>query len=241
MDSAVDHDKVLLGDPEVTLTYIRGERCADRLSVQKLAELKNEMPDLSSQSYIDALISISKGDEGKGQQLLKDIAAKGDAAGPFFIESQARLVDLAKSEKDLGSLREAWADSDSNAEGWTYVGRSLMDRYNQFKAWDQTIEVGFKMGESDPLDLPAARAFVVAAYRSGQTKMAMGYLQTYFGSSQDLAPSPDRLPANVDGFDEIVRDIRSDFDNGVVKRHPQRRPSAAMPTKLPAKKHRRSK
>jgi uncharacterized RDD family membrane protein YckC len=259
--STVEHDKVLLGDPEVTLTYLHGELCEGRLTDQKLVELKNEMPDLASQTFIDALISISKGDESKGRKLLKGIAAKGEDAGPFFIESQVRLMDLAKTEKELSALRETWVDSDSNADGWSFVGRHLMDRYNQFKAWDQTIEVGFKLGESDPLDTPAARAFVVAAYRSGQTKLAMGYLQTYFGASQDErnfethgeSINNERLPASVDGFDEVVRGIHSDLENGGVQRHPQRRPSGSvstavartvagrMPTKLPPKRRRGAK
>lgn len=246
---AVDHDKVLLGDPDVTLAYIRGETCAGRLNDKKLADLKNEMPDLSSQTYVDALIAFSQGNENNGRKLLWEIAAKGEEAGPFYVESQARLVELAKSEKELSALRDAWVDSDSNTEGWAYLGRRLMDRYNQLGVWDQTIEVGFKLGESDPLDLPSARAFIVAAYRSGQTKIAMGYLQTYFESKTHESESTDRLPASLDDdFDKISADIHSDFDNGIVQRHPQRLPqgqanatSTGLPAKLPPKRHRGSK
>jgi uncharacterized RDD family membrane protein YckC len=231
--ASVEHDSVLLGDPEVTMTYIRGETCADRMDETKLADLKQEMPDIFSQNYVDALIALGK-DAANGQKLLRDIVAKGDDGGPFVIESQAKLVELAKTEKELSPIREAWLDTEQSQDGWAFLGRKLMDRYNQFKAWDQTIELGFKMGESDPLDQQAARSFIVAAYRSGQTKMAMGYLQTYFSKpTEDISV---RQPASVDGFDEIAREIRTDFDNGTVQRSPR-----AMPTKLPPKLRGRGK
>jgi hypothetical protein len=215
--ASVDQDKVLLGDPEVTLAYIRGETCSARLNGDKLRELKNEMPDAASQNYVEALIALEDAPE-EGLKQLKGLSEKDDA---FTNEVRAKLVDLANSEKDLTSVREAWLDADSGEEGWMYVGRKLMARYNDFEAWDQTIEIGFKMGESDPLDQQAAKAFIVAAYRSGQTKMALGYLQTYFDKAQDEML---RAPANTDGFEEIAREIRSDFE------------VTGLPKKLPVKK-----
>jgi len=224
----VDHDHVLLGDPEVTLTYIRGETCAQRLTAEKLKDLKQEMPDAASQAYVEALAALEK-DAAEGTKQLKSIAEKDNA---FSNEAWVKLTELAKNEKDLTPVREAWADADSTADGWAYLGRRLMARYNDFKAWDQTIEIGFKMGEGEPLDQASAKSFIVAAYRSGQTKMALSYLQTYFDKAQEDSL---RAPASEDGFEEIAREIRTDFDNGVVQRKHDRAPQG-LPTKLPAKR-----
>lgn len=219
--ASVDQDKVLLGDPEVTLAYIRGETCSARLNGDKLRELKNEMPDAASQGYVEALIALEDAPE-EGLKQLQALSGKDDA---FTNEVRAKLVDLAQGEKDLTSVREAWLDADSGEEGWMYVGRKLMARYNDFEAWDQTIEIGFKMGESDPLDQQAAKSFIVAAYRSGQTKMALGYLQTYFDKAQDETL---RAPANTDGFEQIAREIRSDFEvSGLPKKLPVKRKTAS--------------
>lgn len=229
--ASVEHDHVLLGDPEVTISYVRGEQCASRLTEEKLADLKNDMPDLNSQNYIEALAALTKGDADVGRRLLSEITSKGEEAGPYYSEAQARLVDLASSTQEVSALREDWADGDQTSDGWAFVGRHLMAKYNQLKAYDQTIEVGFKLGETDPLDQSAARSFIVAAYRSGQTKMALGYLQTYFGPGTETA-SVDRLPASSDEFSEVVREMREDFS--VTSR--ARRTPSALPTRLPAKK-----
>ena len=219
--ASVDHDKVLLGDPDVTLAYIRGETCSARLTGAKLRDLKNEMPDASSQAYVEALIALERAPEVGARQLM-DIGLKETV---FANEARAKLIDLARSERELTPVREAWLDDDegseSHGDGWLYVGRKLMARYNDFKAWDQTVEVGFKMGEDGPLDQQAAKTFIVAAYRSGQTKMALSYLETYFEKAQDDVL---RAPASADGFEQIAREIQS--DTSAVK----------LPTRLPSKK-----
>ncbi len=223
--ASIANDKVLLGDPEVTLTYLRGEACADRLSEKRLAELKTDTPDLNSQNYIEALSQLVSGHEDKGAELLKAIAAKEET--PFFVEAESKLARIAKSEKELSAVRESWIDTDPESEGWAYLGRSLMDRYNEFKVWDQTIEIGFKISESENLDQNIVRPMIVAAYRSGQTKMATGYWQTYFkkDSVSASSASTDRSPASTDGFDEVVKEIEAELAAPVI------------PKKLPEKPH----
>jgi uncharacterized RDD family membrane protein YckC len=215
--ASVDHDQVLLGDPDVTLAYIRGETCSARLNGDKLRDLKNEMPDASSQGYVEALIALEDAPQ-EGVQQLRALSLKDDV---FTNEARAKLIDLARSEKELSEIREDWLDDEAGEEGWSYVGRKLMARYNELKAWDQTIEIGFKMGEGDPLDQQAAKQFIIAAYRSGQTKMALSYLQTYFEKSQEDSL---RAPASSDGFDQIAREIHADVL------------ASKVPTRLPAKK-----
>ena len=103
--------------------------------------------------------------------------------------------------------------------------------YNQFQAWDKTVEIGFKLGEGEMLDASAARAMVIASYRAGQPKVAAGYLETYFGAKTGDA----RQPASLDGFDEIANELRS--DSALMRHKPARNPdSVRLPTKLPPKR-----
>ncbi len=224
LSASVQNDKVLLGDPEVTLAYLRGEACSDRLDEKRIAELKAETPDIESQNYLEALLQLTRGQEEKGVSLLKVIATKDE--GPFFIEAEAKLARLAKSEKELSLIREEWSDADSNSEGWADLGRLLMERYNELAAWDQTIEIGFKISESEVLDQTSARPMVVAAYRSGQTKMAIGYWETYFKKDSNLADNAKaRLPASTNAFETVVKEIQAELLAPII------------PAKLPQKRH----
>ena len=242
--ASVVKDPVLLGDPEVTVSYLRGEACADRLSSKRLAQIKKDAPDSSTQAYLSALIELKKNEES-GRLAIAALAEDEDDAGPFITESRLKLVELSQSEKDLAAVREAWLDDDPRAEGWLQLGRILMEKYNSYKSWDQTIEIGFKIGESEQLNANLVRPIVVAAYRSGQLNMAAGYLQTYFKAAPSLE-SPGvletlRAPANVDGFDDVVKEIEADLNAPPVVsvRAPaqiQHAP-AKLPIALPAKRH----
>lgn len=237
--ASVEKDNVLLGDPAVTTAYLRGETCAERLTEERLADLKSDAPDTNSQAYIEALTLLAHGNETKGVELLKTISSKDES--PYAIEADLKLVTLAKSTKDLTPIRETWSDTDSSVEGWVTLGRALMERYNEFKAWDQTVELGFKIGENDAHDLSTVRPLIIAAYRSGQTQMAAGYWDTYFNKQVPSAePEADvlRAPASADRFEDVVREIRDDLIStqkigAAASRGPA---SRLIPSTLPPKK-----
>lgn len=211
LSNAVENDKDLLHNNDIALTYLRGESCSSRLDDKKLAFLKDEVEDLTVKTYIEGLEHISKGQKEKAKEALLKVATDVDKAGAFFAEANAKLVELAATTKELSKIREAWVDLEPSDDGWAYLGHQLMARYNDFKAWDETLEIGFKLGETGAVDRGAARALVVAAYRAGHVRMAYSYLEAFAKTTRpsvntDLRPR-DRQPASADGFDEIAREL----------------------------------
>jgi uncharacterized RDD family membrane protein YckC len=215
--NAVAQDEDLLKNADITLTYLRGETCSERLGEKQLASLKPKVGDEAARTYVEALEHLAKGQKDKGREVLQKLAADTEKSGSFFIEANARLADLAGSPTDLVKVRDAWTKTDPSEEGWAFLGRHLMDRYNQLRAWDETLEVGFKLGQNEAIDRSAARALVVAAYRAGHSRMAYGYLEAFAKTTRAAVAADerprDRMPANSgkapssDGFEEIAREL----------------------------------
>ena len=227
--NAVERDEDLLKNSDVALTYLRGESCSSRLTEERLASIKSKVGDETAKTYVEALELIAKGEKLKGRETLEKITVNSEKAGAFFAEANARLIDLAVSPTELSKVREAWVSLDPNEDGWIYLGHQLMDRYNQLKAWDQTLEVGFKLGENQAIDRGAARALVVAAYRAGHSRMAYGYLEAFAKTTRSAIAADerprDRQPAtsngkssSADGFDEIARELMNGASLGPALR-----------------------
>ncbi len=157
LSTAVENDQDLLQNNDITLTYLRGESCSSRLDDKKLASLRSKVEDETAKSYIEGLELMAKGQKDKARETLAKIASDIEKSGSFFAEANAKLVELASSTKDLAKIRESWIDLEPSDEGWIYLGHQLMARYNDFKAWDETLEIGFKLGESGAVDRSAAR------------------------------------------------------------------------------------
>ena len=216
--ASVLNDSVLLHDPDVAVGYLRGEACSNRLTDERLAEIEKETPEASTRAYVAALRENSK---LHGQTPLLKTIAFGDDEGPFVNEARMKLVGLAQTDRELSGVREAWLDDDPASEGWMALGLALMTKYNGFHSWDQAIELGFKLGEHEMLNPVTAKPLVIASFRSGQTLMATGYLQTYFkpktdnsalASLNEQVREPASVAANVsdDEFSSVVREVEAD-------------------------------
>lgn len=212
LGSAVEHHEEWLADGRIAAAYLRAESCGERLTAERLDQLQEKMGDSEAKAYVKALAHMAREKREGAVAILKDLATRPESAGPFFIEANARLTELASSTEELSSVREAWWEADPGDEGWSFLGRRLIERYNALRAWEKALEVGFKLAENDAIDQKIARSMVVAAYRAGQPRLAAGFLQDLVLKGREVThPEPaapeERLPASVDGFEEVVRQL----------------------------------
>lgn len=210
LGAVVDQSDLYLTEAETAVTYLRGESCSERLTEERLAELEKKFSDSDAKAYVKALASLKKDDSIGATKLFRSIASGEGKSGPFFIEANARLTEIASSPTELAEVRDSWSQSDPTQSGWGFLGRRLMERYNALKAYEQSVSVGMKMAEHDGIDRLAARSMIVATYRSGQAWRATSFLEKVGELPKFETLSHDRQPASdPDSFDEVLYEMMS--------------------------------
>ncbi|MES2964210.1 MAG: RDD family protein [Bdellovibrionota bacterium] len=211
LGAVVDQNEVFLGEAGTAVTYLRGESCSERLTEERLSDLEKKFSnDEDAKSYVKALSSLKKDEILEATRLLREIASGENKSGPFFIEANARLTELASSADELKGVRDAWSQSDPTQAGWGFLGRRLMERYNALKAYSETVSVGTKLAENDGIDRLAARPMIVATYRSGQVGRTLSYLEKLGQVPTLESLTRDRAPASdPDSFNEVLFEILS--------------------------------
>lgn len=209
LGAVVDQSDIFLSEPETAVSYLRGEGCGDRLDEKRLAELEKRVPDGDAKTYVKALASLKKDDATAAAKLLTEITSGEGKSGPFFIEANARLAEIASTPQELAAVRDSWSQSDPSQAGWGFLGRRLMERYNALKAYEQSVSVGMKMAEHDGIDRLAARSMIVATYRSGRHWLTTSFLGKVGELPQpESLVSRERQPASdPDSYDEVLYEI----------------------------------
>lgn len=216
LDAAVESADHWLAEPEVATVYLRGLSCEPELSGERLASLEPKMPDDESKTFVRALQRLAERKREEAVELFKKVASKGEKQGPYFIEANTKLVDLADDETELDSVFKTWKGIDPGEEGWDFLGGRLMERFNALSAWGKTVEVGLRLAQDEGgMKSRFAKTLVVAAYRSGNESLALGFLEKIPSrewSSTETEPS--RSPASADSFSEVVRALTSLREQG---------------------------
>ena len=214
LSSVVDNRDVYLLHPDVVVTYLKGESCSERLDSERLADLESKIDDDDGRHYVQALHELVDNKPEKARELLNKVASTSVKSGPYFIEANTKLAELANSEADLKEIHEMWSQTDPKQNGWRLLGRRLMERYNGFHDWEQSVDIGLQIAEKDTVDTPTARSMVVAAYRAGRVGMATSFLDRLQQASgiEKESPDPVRAPAShlksetkTDSFEEVAR------------------------------------
>ena len=148
VSDAVERSSQILARAEVAAAYIRGETCGGPISEEraKAVEAKlAKLPDKTARSYFQALGLIGKKRVAEALRALKPIASGKNGRGPFFVEANLRMVELAENAGELDAIRKRWLEIDPDDEGWKALGSELVQRLSALKAWDRALEVGLKI------------------------------------------------------------------------------------------------
>lgn len=204
--SAVASESSWLESAEVAAAYIRGESCQGGWNEKRLRTLQEKIPSPDAKAYLGAL-ALLQGDNAEGGiGDLKKIASMSRTDNPFFFEANLRLAQLAKTPEELETIQKTWSELDRGSEGWTHLGLKLMDRFKSWGLWNRILEVGFKMVESERFDRDLYRSMVVAAFRAGNRRMAMGLLERLSRLDQSSIMT-DRGPASVGEFEDVRQEL----------------------------------
>jgi uncharacterized RDD family membrane protein YckC len=205
LGDAIERSSRWLSKPEVAATHIRSERCLGKLSQKRIETLLEQITDSGGRGYLEALMKLEGEESEKALGRLKKIATGRDGRGPFYIEANLRLVELAPSIADLTPVRERWMDLEPTEEGWKQIGEGLMARLGALEAWDQAVGVGLRMLESEKHDRQLHRAMVILAFKSGNRSMASGLLESLSRLEADAVASVHsaRQPASAPSEDEF--------------------------------------
>lgn len=213
------HSEHYLASPAIAVAYLRGETCRGSLSSERIEYLSQKIPNREAKSYLEALLLLKEPKKKKALGKLRSLASGRDQQGEFFVEANIRLVDLAATEEDLKKVKKTWLGL-SPDDGWWQLGRRLMDRGLGLQAWDQALEVGMKMIAENRYDVSLRQQMVVAAYRAGNQRLALGLLESLEEqevrlSADRSAERSDRSPASVSAFQEVARELLGERGEGL--------------------------
>jgi uncharacterized RDD family membrane protein YckC len=212
LQASVDRADAWLENSEVAVAYIRGESCRSGLSPQRLSRLEEKLPDGDAKNYLLALSHLKKNERAKAVAILDDLATDKGEVGSFFIEANVQLADLAATSKELGKIKKAWQTLPPGEE-WRYLGLHLTNKFNALRAFDQALDVGLKMVDSERFDRQLYKSLVVSAFRSGHAQMALGFLQNIQRFDEPLHVTelfkPQRVPASTDDFTAVSQELLS--------------------------------
>ena len=207
LSEAVERGERWLSSPEVAAAYVRGASCSANADKDTWTEVKEKLPSGEAKKYVEALSlleSPSAGEHEEGLKLLKKMASGSEGEGQFYVEANVRLTELAAGVDELEQIRTKWLALDEGEDSWWVLGRQLIGRLNTLKAWDKALAVGLRMTESDRFDRQVYRSMVIAAYRSGQSRMALGFLENLAKLDQ---PIMSRQPASIDEFEDVAKTL----------------------------------
>lgn len=204
LSTAVTRSSHWLVDPEVEATFIRGEACREDITPERLLALEHTIPSHEGKTYLSALVELNTSKKDKAIEALKKLASRGKITSPFFFEANGLLIHLAGTPEDLLRIKGTWMRMKPGHEGWRYLGRQLVQKFQALQAWDQTLEVGLRMVESDRFDRNMYRSMVVAAFRAGNKRLAIGFLENLARLDESAQV---RVPASVDEFEEVARTL----------------------------------
>ncbi len=214
MRTAVDRESRWFESPEIVATYVHGESCRGDLNEKHLSELELRLPEGQGKDYVQGLEYLRKNDRKKAAQIFRKIASVHEQNETFFVEANVQLAELAESPTELNQVKSAWMAMQPS-EMWRYFGLRLSGRFTAMRSWNESLEVGLKMIESDHNDRQVYKSLVIAAYRSGDSRMARGFLNSLRSidgrENQTLMPTESpralRLPASNDEFKNISQEL----------------------------------
>ena len=179
LQASVDRSERWFESPEVAATYIRGESCQGELSLRRITDLQEKMALPEAKNYLDALRLLKTNKRTQALSILKDLATDKGEASAFYIEANAELASVAANTAELGRVERAWMDLSHPSDDWHYLGLKLASKLSALKAWDKATEVGLRLIEEDHADLAVYKSLVVSAYRSGNPRLAMQFLNHF--------------------------------------------------------------
>lgn len=225
MRSAVDHESRWFESPEIVATYVHGESCRGDLNEKHLTELRERLPEGQGKDYVQGLEFLRQNDRKKATQVFRKIASDHEQNETFFVEANVQLAELAESPAELKQLKSAWMAMQPS-ELWRYFGLRLTHRFTALRAWNESLEVGLRMIETDRNDRQVYKTLVIAAYRSGDSRLARGFLDSLrsIDGRENLSDSQAedrsvgshgvRLPASADDFKTISLELARDTNQG---------------------------
>lgn len=208
LTTAVDRFNEWLLKPDVAVTYVRAESCAnDR--IERLKALVSRMPLSEGKSYTEAALALDLGRASEARAKLRTLAESADH-GAFFIDANLRLIEVAGSVQEFSDIYTRWVTMETSDEAWKPLGHGLLRKLAVLKAWDTAIAVGLRLAKSDPNDRATYETMVIAATRAGKRKLALGMLEQV----SRLNTKPKREPASQTDFIETARGLLQPTSSG---------------------------
>ncbi len=184
LKAVIDDDDTFLKKADVAIAYIRATSCG--IEKPNWRELAGKVPLSEAKDYLESLALLAEGDIETGTTKLRTIAEKSTSRSQLFaLEANAMLINRTQSREELETFKSDWEQIKPSASEWRILGRHLLARMSHFGAWDDAINIGLRLVESDPGDRETYKLMISAAKSAGKLQMALGL----------LAQIPGRKPA----------------------------------------------
>ena len=164
-------------ESDVEVSLVRGMRC-------QMHEQPNSYDNFDWEERLSSedgkelvhVIEKWKTNSKMGLKALRKLANEKHVESPFYPEIQGVLAEWSDDPKEIIEMKGQWLRAQPDDEGWRFLGKKLLDRFVQFKDWENVLQVGLKLVDFNQFDQSIYRQLVVAAYRSGDQRLAVGFL-----------------------------------------------------------------